>query len=185
MLHLQSSAPLSATAATHRAPPPLQATTIAPEVSTALVEEATFAIEDLLTPAAFPDSLAHTRVFFDMPTSIDNAIGESIGGDAPFIAVAVFVICIFVVLALFVRDRVFTRTSLAFCGIASVCLSISSTFGFSVLIGIPFTGLSTILPFILLGIGVDDLFVLVRPHPAMDSSSSCTHQFFFFFACLC
>ena len=143
-----------------------QGSSIAPSADTGLVEEATFALEDLLTGAAFGRSLKRTRVFFDMPNSIDNAIGESVGGDAPFIAVAVAVICAFVVLALFVRDRVFTRTSLAFCGIASVCLSISATFGFSVLIGIPFTSLSQILPFILLGIGVDDLFVLVRAAPA-------------------
>ena len=70
--------------------------------------------------------------------------GESVGGDIPLIAVAVAVISTFCVLALFVRDRVANRTSLALLGILTVCLSISAGFGLSLYLSIPFTTLSQV-----------------------------------------
>ena len=113
-----------------------------------------------------PDSnqkpkLSTINYYFTVPTSIDNAIGESVGGDIALIAVAFIVICTFTCIALFIRDRVYNRTSLALLGIATVGLSISSGFGLSLYFGIPFTSLSQVRVSVL---------VLVLPMPLPSSS---------------
>lgn len=144
----------------------MQAGAFAPETTRDATVEWTLAAEDALFPSGNNGAIAvdtrRVRVLFDGPRSIDLAIGASVANDIALIAAAISVICAVAVGAMFVRDRVFGRTSLALLGIVSVCLSIGAGFGICAAIGIPFTTITTVLPFILLGIGVDDMFVLVR-----------------------
>jgi Niemann-Pick C1 protein len=52
------------------------------------------------------------------------------------------------------------RSVLAFTGILCVGLAYGSSVGFSALCGQKTTGIHNLLPFLLLGIGVDDMFVI-------------------------
>ena len=54
------------------------------------------------------------------------------------------------------------RGYLALIGIASIGIGIGTSYGFSSLIGFPYTPMHSILPFLLLGIGIDDMFVIVQ-----------------------
>ena len=54
------------------------------------------------------------------------------------------------------------RAYLAIIGIASIGIGIGSSYGFSSLIGFPYTEMHLILPFLLLGIGIDDMFVIIQ-----------------------
>lgn len=65
-------------------------------------------------------------------------------GDIPLIAVAFTVIMIFATLVLFVKDRVYSKVSLALVGITTVALSIGAAFGLSLYFTIPFTSLSQV-----------------------------------------
>ena len=47
-------------------------------------------------------------------------------------------------------------------GLACIGLGMGTSYGFSSLIGFPFTPMHSILPFLLLGIGIDDMFVIVQ-----------------------
>ena len=47
-------------------------------------------------------------------------------------------------------------------GVASVGLGIGTTYGLCGFFGIPNTPMNSILPFLLLGIGIDDMFVIVQ-----------------------
>ena len=52
------------------------------------------------------------------------------------------------------------RSVLAFCGVLAVIASIFASFGVSSATGLFFTPVTNVLPFILVGIGVDDMFVI-------------------------
>jgi len=61
-----------------------------------------------------------------------------------------------------------TRVALAFLGVLSVGMAIGFSFGLSSAMGIFYTPLHSVLPFVLLGIGVDDCFVLVNAFDNTD-----------------
>ena len=54
------------------------------------------------------------------------------------------------------------RSWISLAGIASVGLGIGSSYGFCSAIGLNYTNLHSILPFMLLGIGIDDMFVIAQ-----------------------
>ena len=54
------------------------------------------------------------------------------------------------------------RGWLAMIGIGSIGIGIVTTYGLAGLFGIPDTPMNSILPFLLLGIGIDDMFVIVQ-----------------------
>lgn len=123
----------------------LQTGVVAPDADDSLVDDWTADVEGALEPgAANAPSFSSFNYYLSGPSTIDNAIAESVGGDIPLIAVAITVICVFCVLALFVRDRVANRTSLALLGILTICLSISAGFGLSLYLTIPFTTISQV-----------------------------------------
>lgn len=70
------------------------------------------------------------------------------------------------------RDMVRSRSILGFGAVLSVLLSLMATFGSLFCIGVPFTQLSLLLPFILAGIGMDDAFIITgafsRTDPNME-----------------
>ena len=47
-------------------------------------------------------------------------------------------------------------------GLACIGIGMGTSYGFSSLIGFPYTPMHSILPFLLLGIGIDDMFVIVQ-----------------------
>ena len=54
------------------------------------------------------------------------------------------------------------RGYLALIGLASIGIGIGGSYGLSSLVGFPYTPMHSILPFLLLGIGIDDMFVIVQ-----------------------
>ena len=66
----------------------------------------------------------------------------------------------FVMLTLGQRDRVYGRMALGLSGIGDTMSSVGISNGFGSLIGIVYTPPVSVVPFIVLGIGVDDMFLL-------------------------
>ena len=61
-----------------------------------------------------------------------------------------------------------SQVIVSLCGVGTVLLSTFAAYGLCMAFGVPFTQLQQILPFILVGIGVDDMFIInqslkVRP----------------------
>ena len=54
------------------------------------------------------------------------------------------------------------RIYLTFCGILSVVLGILISVGWTVILGFPYTPVHAILPFLMIGIGIDNMFVIVQ-----------------------
>eukprot|EP00892_Ulva_mutabilis_P004763 jgi/Ulvmu1/2659/UM014_0114.1 len=155
-----------------------------PNADPAVMELWHYAVEGAFWPdstaarAAFHSRFTATDLFFFLPRSVISAVDASITGAIDLVAIAVVVICTFVSLVFFRRDTVFTRSSLALLGCLCIALSIGAGFGLSFYLGVPFTSVTQVLPFILLGIGVDDLFVIIRSleevdelHPGLDMES--------------
>jgi Niemann-Pick C1 protein len=155
----------------------LQQVRIDPSLNSDIVDAWSSAVERKFWPNSkggrrrFYEQFQNIRVFFAAPNSIDSAIAASVADNYGLVAIAVIAICIFVVCVLVVRGRIFVRTTLGIMGLFSVGLSIGAGFGLSLFIGLPFTTVTQVLPFILLGVGVDDMFMLVQSLEEVDATS--------------
>ena len=102
------------------------------------------------------------------PLSIDRELERMVNKDIGMFAAAIAIMTCFAVLVLtrFKRggwvDMLRSRTQVGNIGVLSVLLSIAMGYGLACAFGISFTSLQMILPFILLGIGIDDCFVLIQ-----------------------
>ena len=106
------------------------------------------------------------------PDSVDQAVRETVTDVKALALVAgsACAIALFVLGAMYVPGKALPRTFLAAAGLTSVVLSIGAGLGFSLYIGIPFTSVTLVLPFILLGVGVDDIFMLVCTFASFQSA---------------
>ena len=66
------------------------------------------------------------------------------------------------------------RAFLAMIGICSIGLGIATCYGLAGLFGVKNTSMNSILPFLLLGIGIDDMFVIVQSFTNIKVRSSRT-----------
>ncbi|CAM9503125.1 unnamed protein product, partial [Ectocarpus sp. 13 AM-2016] len=110
------------------------------------------------------------EVFYVTSRSFDDALEESVSGEI-FLYVATYVIMVlFVTVALgrCCAGPVERRSLLGVGGIVLVVAAGLAAYGLNSGFGVPFTSLSQILPFILVGIGVDDMFVIVAAYDHTD-----------------
>ena len=94
--------------------------------------------------------------------SFGDEIGATIGGDANLLSMGFLVVFIYIVIMLGKFNMVEQRAYLALIGVAAIGMGIGTSIGISSLFGLEYTSMNTILPFLLLGIGIDDMFVIVQ-----------------------
>ncbi|CAM9472679.1 unnamed protein product, partial [Ascophyllum nodosum] len=103
--------------------------------------------------------------------SIEDALNESISGEI-FLFVATYLIMLTFVMVAIGRcrseDNVRRRSWLGNAGLYVVVAAGLAAYGLNSGFGVPFTTLASILPFILIGIGVDDMFVIVAAFDHTD-----------------
>ncbi|CAB9506450.1 Pick C1-like protein 1 [Seminavis robusta] len=112
------------------------------------------------------------RLEFYALRTLPDELTRAIESDIPLIP------CVFAVMAAFTcmvfcrRDVIQSRALLGIGSVVTILLSIMSGFGLMFIIGLPFTSMTTILPFAIFGIGLDDTFIIVgaylRTDPAKD-----------------
>ncbi|CAM9359667.1 unnamed protein product, partial [Ectocarpus fasciculatus] len=109
-------------------------------------------------------------VFYLTSRSTDDAISESVSGEIYLFMIAYVLMIVFVSVTLgrCCRGHVRQRSLLAIGGIMFVVAAGVAAYGLNSGFGIPFTTLSQMLPFILVGIGVDDMFVIVAAFDNTD-----------------
>jgi len=93
---------------------------------------------------------------------------RSIVVDIPLIPAVFIVMSAFAVLVFYRRDRLYSRSFLGFCGVLCVLLSLVAGYGLMFCIGITMTSMTQILPFIVFGIGLDDVFILTCSYDRTD-----------------
>lgn len=96
--------------------------------------------------------------------SVDDEIGRSVTADLYLIVISVTVFVTVAVIGMSRWNGVSTRSSLALIGVGSALLSIIASYGLAMAFGCPFTTLQQTLPYILLGIAVDCMFILAKAY---------------------
>jgi len=104
--------------------------------------------------------------------SFSDEFGSAIQGDITKLQVAFMLILAYAALMLskWTEGCVGSRVGLTLMGILSIGMSIASSYGFCAYLGLFYSPLMNVLPFLLLGIGVDDMFVIVNAYDLTDAS---------------
>jgi len=113
------------------------------------------------------------RVDFIADRSFDDEFGRAIVKDIPLVPMIFCVMTIFTCLIFSKPSRncVTSRSLLGFGAVVGVLLSIMSRYGLLFIIGVPFTSMTQILPFIMFGIGLDDTFILSGAFQRLDKKN--------------
>eukprot|EP00403_Amphidinium_massartii_P048273 CAMPEP_0178464984 /NCGR_PEP_ID=MMETSP0689_2-20121128/51122_1 /TAXON_ID=160604 /ORGANISM="Amphidinium massartii, Strain CS-259" /LENGTH=788 /DNA_ID=CAMNT_0020091899 /DNA_START=162 /DNA_END=2525 /DNA_ORIENTATION=- len=111
------------------------------------------------------------NIFVQAFRSSDDELARTVGGDVPIFAGAFVLMSVFCSLLLgkpcsWTQGRRF----LGFLDFLLVLQGCLGGYGIAMLTGSPFTVLQQILPFILVGIGIDDAFVITNAYDATDAS---------------
>lgn len=124
------------------------------------------------------DVLAWEKVFYDTAVdvvpessnliaypqagrSLDDEIAAAVGGDISLVASGITLMFVFSYFVITRRANIVaSRFAVTWSGVLAIVLSIASAYGLLAYIGVPFTSLAQVLPFILFGIGVDDMYVI-------------------------
>ncbi|MPC46486.1 Patched domain-containing protein 3 [Portunus trituberculatus] len=112
----------------------------------------------LNTSARLPQDM---RVFAQAASSFGTVSDENIWGDVKWLVVGMVAMSIFVNGTLGRRNLVQQRPLLAFMGMTSVMQAVGISYGLCSLLGVPYCTVNSILPILLLGLGVDDMFVIM------------------------
>ncbi|CAJ0569337.1 unnamed protein product, partial [Mesorhabditis spiculigera] len=65
---------------------------------------------------------------------------------------------------------------MAILGIAGPLMAIGTTFGLLLLIGLPFNSITLVMPFLIIGVGCDDVFIIIHAHRKANKNSSLEDQ---------
>lgn len=100
------------------------------------------------------------HVEFITERSFDDEFGRAIVNDIPLVPLVFTVMSIFTCLIFAKWDKVQSRALLGFGAVMTVLFAIMCGYGLLFTIGVPFTSMTQILPFIMFGIGLDDAFII-------------------------
>ena len=111
-------------------------------------------------------------VHYSSERSLDDAIAESSGSDVTLVSITFTLMITFACFMLGKFMNPLTGHSLlANAGVFAVALGILAGFGLAMWCRVPFVSMVGVLPFLILGIGIDDMFILVdeldRQHTSM------------------
>ena len=106
--------------------------------------------------------LNNTNLYFTAERAMDDSIGESTSSDHSLVSITFTVMITFACLMLskFVNP-VRGHNWLAMSGVVSTGLGILAGIGAAVAFGVPFISLVGVVPFLVVSIGIDDMFILV------------------------
>ena len=92
--------------------------------------------------------------------AFSDEFSGAIAADGQAYGMGIALLIIYTVLALGKRDYVHSMIGLAFCAILTVGLAVLGSYGLAGALKIIYTPLSSSLPFLILGLGVDDAFII-------------------------
>ena len=102
------------------------------------------------------------NIFYSAGRSLDDAISESTGADMLLVSITFALMISFActMLGKF-RNPLTGHSLLANAGVLAVALGIVAGFGLAMMTGAKFISMVGILPFLVIGIGIDDIFIIV------------------------
>ena len=113
--------------------------------------------------SSFSESTTCANIVYAAERSLDDSVAESTGSDI------IFFVLTFVIMGIFsgiVNGRCanarFGHQLLGFASLLSIYLGITAAFGFLMFIGVPFVSMVSVLPFLVVSIGIDDVFIILH-----------------------
>lgn len=111
-----------------------------------------------------------TMIHYITGRSINDELNRNITGDILLLVISYIIMIIFSSLVLSKKmNGVNSRIGLSLCGIGIILLAIISGYGFCSGLGVEFNSLHMILPFIVVGVGIDDMLIIVASFDMADS----------------
>ncbi|XP_033733538.1 patched domain-containing protein 3-like [Pecten maximus] len=101
-----------------------------------------------------------THIAFRSSASVTKEIGKSIFEERKFILTIVFMLA-YAAFAISGGNCVSGRHTLAIAGVMSSCLAVLGSFGAVSGTGVKFISICGVIPFLIIGIGLDDMFILM------------------------
>jgi hypothetical protein len=127
-----------------------------------LADRISLAWEDQFVAAALNSSSATTTVLPSASKSFADISTGAIFFDAFLMAGGYLMMFAYTILMLGRLTRLHVRLYLSLAGIISIGMAILISIGLASLLGFPYNPMHAILPFICLGIGIDDMFVIMQ-----------------------
>jgi len=118
-------------------------------------------------------SSSQFKVYGEAQRSWSDAFGSVIRGDVSLINMAFFIMIIYLILNLGgLCHKIKSRALLAFACTISIALAGAAGYGISMWLQFDYTPVHSVLPFVILGIGVDDSFVIMNAFDGVDPTLS-------------
>eukprot|EP00039_Didymoeca_costata_P006514 m.90973 g.90973 ORF g.90973 m.90973 type:complete len:884 (-) comp13284_c0_seq3:145-2796(-) len=105
--------------------------------------------------------MAHLDAFTNFGVELGEGISATFARDGPLVAVGYFLLLLYARIVLGKANGVASYASMAVWSLIAVVLAIVAAYGFALLLGVPWTSQALILAFLLLGLGIDDTFIIV------------------------
>lgn len=124
-------------------------------------------------PASYGFIFPDINIYRFATRSIGDEFGSAIQGDISLLLAAYVVLLVYVAFNLgkYGQKCVRMRVSLSVIVLITVGISIAASTGLCSAFGLMYTPLHSVLPFVLLGIGVDDSFVIADAFDAIHSKT--------------
>lgn len=100
-------------------------------------------------------------VAYTASISKDEELSKNISGDLKFFGLTMLIMLIYATFATSGGNWVSERQNLGRASVLATCLAIAASFGFVSLIGVKYVEIAGIMPFLVLGIGLDNMFILM------------------------
>ncbi|XP_023328081.1 Niemann-Pick C1 protein [Eurytemora carolleeae] len=123
------------------------------------------AIIDVLSKLADGDS----SLVFNVAKSFSDLSAGAIYGDALLFGIGTSTVFVYVQIMLGKFNFVQTRPGLSSVGLGCYGLAILTSYGFCSGIGLVFSPLHSVIPFLIMGLGVDDMFVIMQSLDNLDA----------------
>jgi predicted RND superfamily exporter protein len=126
--------------------------------------------------------LPNLRVYRFTSLTLEQELEENTNSVLPYFALNIGIMIIFCILTCMMTDWVKSKPLLGLLGVASAILASVTAFGLVMYLGMDFIGINLAAPFLMLGIGIDDTFVLLAawrrtsPHDSVPSRMGQTYR---------
>lgn len=112
-------------------------------------------------------------LLYNSARGIDSSLSDAARRDVQLVPVSIFLMVLFCAFVLTrFKNQVIGHFMLGIGGLLALFLGIGSAFGFLMLIGAPYVAFSGVLPFLVLGVGIDNMFIIIDAVDREDSKLS-------------
>uniref|UniRef100_A0A8R1DPB4 SSD domain-containing protein n=2 Tax=Caenorhabditis japonica TaxID=281687 RepID=A0A8R1DPB4_CAEJA len=119
--------------------------------------------------------------FLNMTLNSDAMIAREVRSNGltcvPYFSFSVMFVVLFIMASNKREHFVFSHSVvMAILGIAGPLMAIATTFGFLFLFGLPFNSITLVMPFLIIGVGCDDVFIIIHAMRKTDKTESLEDQ---------